>query len=217
MFRTRHVVVSVGIMLTLVAALPANAQQGGGGWGRVFQIPAVTLAQLKDVQEELKLTDEQKEEVAKLNDKLNEDRRELFQSGDREQFREKWTKINSDASDAFEKLLDDDQAARAQEIYVQVNGPAVLADEKVAGKLELSDEQKEALRDVMAASRETFMGAGLRDMDREAAAAKIDELMASRDEKLLEVLTDDQRAQFEKMQGEAIEVDLSELPRPGRS
>ena len=208
------------IFLALIVSLmapPASAQQGGGGWARLFQIPAVALAQLDEVQEELKLSDDQKKQVAELNEKLNQDRRELFQSGDREQFREKWAKMNADASAEFKKLLDDAQAERVQEIYIQVNGPAVLADESVAEELKLSDEQRQALRDVMDASRNAFMGAGLRDMDREAAAEKIDELMASHDEKLLEVLSDDQRQQFDQMQGEEIEVDLSALPRPGRS
>src|SRR5690606_6247018 len=126
-----------------------SAQQGGGGWGRLFQIPAVALAQLDEVQEELKLSDDQKKQVAELNEKLNQDRRDLFQSGDREQFREKWAKMNADASAEFKKLLDDAQAERVQEIYIQVNGPAVLADESVAEELKLSDEQRQALRDVM--------------------------------------------------------------------
>jgi hypothetical protein len=213
--------VLASVLLFALSSTEAHAQQGGGrGWGRLFQIPAVTLAQLESVQKELKLSDEQTKQVAELNERLNEDRRELFQGGaggDRSQFREKWTKLNADAAEAFNEILDDAQSARAQEIYVQVNGPSVVLDEQVAADLKLSDEQKKQLEEVISASREEFMGAGLGDMEREAAAKKMEELTAGRDEKLLAVLNDDQRAQFEKMQGEKVEIDLSELPRPGRS
>ena len=205
--------------LISLSAVPAHAQRGGG-WGRMFQLPAVTLAQLDAVQEDLKLSDEQKKQVAELNEKLNEERRELFsggQGGDREQFRAKWTKFNADATNSFNEILDDAQEKRAQEIFIQVNGPAVLVQESVSESLKITDEQKEQMQDVLAASRDEFMDAGLRDMDREEAAKKIAELNASRDEKLLAVLTEDQRAEFKKMQGAKIEIDLSELPRPGRS
>jgi hypothetical protein len=186
----------------------------------MFQLPAVALAQLDVVQEDLKLSDEQKQQVADLNEKLNEERQQLFQGGpgaDREQFREKWAKFNADATSAFNEILDDAQQKRAQEIFIQVNGPSVLVQESISEPLKISDEQQEQLQEVLAASRDEFMNAGLRDMEREEAAKKMAELMATRDEKLLAVLNDDQRAQFEKMQGEKIEIDLSELPRPGRS
>jgi hypothetical protein len=220
MLTLRHV--SSFAVIALLASLnvsPAHAQRGGG-WGRMFQLPAVTLAQLDAVQEELKLSDEQKKQVAELNEKLTEERQELFSGGpggDREQFREKWAKFNADAANSFNEILDDDQEQRAQEIFIQVNGPSVLVQESVSEPLKISDEQQEQLQEVLAASREEFMGAGLRDMEREEAAKKMAELIASRDEKLLAVLNDDQRAQFEKMQGEKVEIDLSELPRPGRS
>jgi hypothetical protein len=210
---------AVAALLASLNVSPAHAQRGGG-WGRMFQLPAVTLAQLDAVQEELKLSDEQKKQVAELNEKLNEERQELFSGGpggDREQFREKWTKFNADAANSFNEILDDAQEQRAQEIFIQVNGPSVLVQESVSEPLKISDEQQEQLQEVLAASREEFMGAGLRDMEREEATKKIAELSAGRDEKLLAVLNDDQRAQFEKMQGAKIEIDLSELPRPGRS
>lgn len=221
MLALRHAAsfVLFGALISL-SAVPAHAQRGGGGWGRMFQLPAVTLAQLDAVQKDLKLSDEQKQQVTELNEKLNEERRELFQGGqggDREQFREKWTKFNADATNSFNEILDDAQEKRAQEIFIQVNGPAVLVQESVSEPLKITEEQKEHMQDVLAASRDEFMDAGLRDMEREEAAKKIAELNAARDEKLLAVLTDEQREQFGKMQGEKIEVDLSKLPRPGRS
>lgn len=220
MLTFRHAfALAVVALLASINVSSAHAQRGGG-WGRIFQLPAVTLAQLDAVQEDLKLSDEQKKQVAELNEKLNEERQELFQSGqggDREQFREKWTKFNADAANSFNEILDDAQEQRAQEIFIQVNGPSVLVQESVSEPLKITEEQQKQLQEVLAASREEFIGAGLRDMEREEAAKKMAELGASRDEKLLAVLNDDQRAQFEKMQGVKIEIDLSELPRPGRS
>ena len=60
------------------------------------------------------------------------------------------------------------------------------------------------------------MNAGLRDLSEEEAAKKVDELIKSRDEKLLAVLNDEQRKAFEQMCGEKLEVDLSKMPMPGR-
>lgn len=197
----------------------AHAQRGGGRFGgRMFQVPVASLTQLEVVQKDLKLTDEQLEKLAELNDDLNERRRELFQpGGDRDAFREKWAKLNEDAAAGVNDILDDDQEKRARELYIQANGPAVLLDETVSEPLKVTGEQQEQLREVLAASRDEFMNAGLRDMDQEEAAEKVKELFASRDEKLLAVLTEEQRDQFGKMQGEKIEIDLTKLPRPGRS
>src|SRR5262245_29267696 len=83
---------TVAAMATFVAiAQVADAQQGQGrrgggrgfgGRGGGFGVSSIQLAaESPEVQEALKLTDDQKTKVGEINDKLRDDRRELFQGG----------------------------------------------------------------------------------------------------------------------------------------
>ena len=53
-------------------------------------------------------------------------------------------------------------------------------------------------------------------MSDEERTKKVEELIRDRENSLLAVLTAAQRKQFEEMKGKAIDVDLSNLPGPGR-
>jgi Spy/CpxP family protein refolding chaperone len=208
---------TAGALLWPLVVQDAMAQRGGA-WVRFFLQPAVSLAQLEEVQQDLKLDDKQKQVVVDLNAKLNDDRMALFQDagGDREKIRQGIAKLYQDVTAKFNESLDEKQQKRAREIYLQVNGPVALQDEQLAAELKLSDEQKEKLEQARDASRSEFMNAGLRDLTEEEAAKKVDELIKSRDDKLLAVLNDEQRKAFEQMCGEKLEVDLSKMPMPGR-
>jgi hypothetical protein len=194
------------------------AQGGGQWWNRFFVHPTVALAQLDEVQAELMLNDEQQEQVVNLNRQLNEERMSLFQNaaGDRAKIREGIAKLNQEFADKFAEQLDESQRQRVREIYVQVNGLLVLQDKAIAESLDLTDEQLDKLEQARDAIRDEFMNAGLRDLGEEEAAKKVDELIKSRDEKLLAILTDQQRTQFEDMKGEKLEVDVTQMPGPGR-
>jgi hypothetical protein len=188
-------------------------------FARFFLQPSVALAQLDEVQQELKLNDKQKEAVVELNKELSEERMSIFQgaAGDRAKMREQLMKLYHETTAKFEKGLDEDQVKRSRELYVQLNGPMVLQGDVVAEQLKLSDEQKAKVQEALASARQDWMNAGLRDLGQEEAAKKVDELLKSRDEKLLAVLTDEQRAEFEKLKGKELKVDWSKLPLPGRS
>jgi Spy/CpxP family protein refolding chaperone len=205
---------------TLSFTAIAQAQQGrrGGRFGRLFTLPKVTLAQLEEVRDELKLTDEHQKQIEQLNDELAEGMRTAFQDagGDWDKMRAAMNKAQAEVNEKLDKLLDPTQRKRMQEIYIQVNGAGALQDESVAQALQLTDEQKEKLEEVRDQSRDDFMNAGLRDLDDEARAKKIEELTKSRDDKLVAVLTEEQRADFSEMKGDELEVDLSKLPAFGR-
>jgi Spy/CpxP family protein refolding chaperone len=219
MSRTTRLALPLSLSIALLATI-ATAQEGrrGRGFGRFFVLPKVTLAQLEEVQQELKLSEEQNEQVAELNDELRDGMRAAFEDagGDREKMREGIGKIQTEVNAKFDKLLDEAQQKRAHEIFVQVNGSGALQDESIAAELKLTDEQKEELEEAAGESRQAFMDAGLRDLDDEARAEKIEELNKSRDEKAFAVLTEEQRAAFDKLKGAEIEVDLSRLPGFGR-
>ena len=219
MSRRLHAFPTIVIAACLVVVLSQRATaQSASPWVRFFLQPSVSLAQLEEVQEELKLTEEQKKEVRAINDKLNDDRMGLFQdaSGDRQKMREGIAKLHREATEEFNQQLDEAQRKRAAEIYVQVNGPMVLQDEAVVKELELTDEQKDQLDEARDEIRNQFFNAGLRDLDEQEREEKVKQMLKDRDEKLLSVLTDKQREALEAMEGEPIEVDLSKMPIPGR-
>lgn len=96
-------VVYLGSMCLLVAICDSASAQRRGGARLFGAIPAVSLAQLEEVQQELKLTDEQKQKVAQLNQELNEARREAFQNaaGDFDKIREDVSKLYRESTAKF--------------------------------------------------------------------------------------------------------------------
>ena len=217
--KSQAVAVFLGICLAASFCQPAHAQRSGGRWMRFFVQPSVTFAQLEEVQQELKLTDEQKQKVVELNEQLREDVQTVFQDagGDRAKIREGIAKLYAEATEKLDKELEETQRNRSHELYVQLNGPIVLQGDAVAEPLKLTNNQKEDIRQALDVSRAEFRSAGLGEMEEEEAAKKIDELLKTRDAKLLAILTEEQRAEFDKMKGTELKVDLSKLPNPWRS
>ncbi len=206
--------------LLLVSTSSAGAQQRRG-LNRLFGvIPSVTLAQLEEVQADLKLTDEQKTKVASLNEDLSEERRAAREDagGDFEKMRKEINLLNAEFTKEFNAALDEAQQKRSHEIYLQANGPVALSDESVATALKFSDEQKQKLEQSLADSRSKAMASfqSFQSLSDEERAKKVAEMVQSRDDGLLAVLDEAQKKQFEEMKGAKLEVDLSKLPGPGR-
>jgi Spy/CpxP family protein refolding chaperone len=114
----------------------------------------------------------------------------------------------ADAVAEMKKVLTPEQAARLSEISYQVRGGAALADVDVAAALKLTKKQSE---DVSAtwkreeASLKDFL-ARARFASQEAMRSHIAGHRRKAAEKMLEVLTDDQKKQYTKMQGRAFDT-----------
>ena len=222
MSQSRNVLVLpiVALLVTIWSVDHAQAQQRRRGFGfRGYS--TVQLASLEKVHDELKLSDSQKTNAAEMAEELSSERRELFSDGGGGDFaaaREKLTKLTTEAEGKLKELLDDEQSKRLRSIQIQVNGAATLSDEDVVKALKISDAQKSQLDDVSEANtqaiREAFQD--LQGASREERREKFAELRNMGNEKLLAALTTDQRAAFEKLQGEKVELDLSQLRRGGR-
>lgn len=198
-----------------------GGQRGGfgGGFGGQQTTSRLQLASLSEVQAALKLTDEQKKVAKEVLDKLNADRAELRPGGgggggNFGAFQEQIAKLNSEAEAKLAEKLDDAQKKRLTEIFVQVNGTAALADKEVQKALGLNEETVKKLDEVRTANREATMAA-LRELGQDATPEqrreKTQSLRKEADEKLLAVLSADQKAAFEKLGGEKVEIDLSQL------
>jgi hypothetical protein len=207
---------AVCVLVVLVAVDTALAQRGRG-LRRMMGVSNVQLASLPEVQVELKMNDQQKEQVDKINDKLGEDRQELIGTGfDRwKEIRGRLKELERGASKQVEELLEPAQRKRLQEISIQQNGPRALRDDDVVAELGLSDEQKSKLDAAEDDNRKAFEKA-IEDSGREDWRQRAGELGEEADKRLLGVLTEEQQKKFAEMRGEEFNVDLSPLFRGRR-
>jgi hypothetical protein len=217
---------AIGAAALVSSAAPVCAQGGGrGGFGRGFGGYSRTqLVTLKEVQDELKLTEDQKKLATETLEKLNADRAEARQSAgdDRNALQEKNTKLAAEADAKIAAKLDDAQKKRLMEIFVQKNPVGnALADAEVQKSLGLSEEAIKKIDEARTANREAMMAA-MQELGRDASpqdrAAKMETLNKTASEKLFSAISAEQKAAFEKLGGEKLEVDLSPLQpqrRPG--
>jgi Spy/CpxP family protein refolding chaperone len=200
----------LGAIALLLVTSSASAQRGRGfRW--LFGTSKVEIATLAEVQGDLKLSDEQKTRITEIYDQLRDDRRAMFGTGfgKASEIFQRSEALNAEAATKVEALLDDAQRKRLQEIAIQQNGPRSLHDPAVVELLELSDEQKAKLSGVRDENRTEFESAFAqhgREWRRQAG-----DLVEKFDERLLAVLTPEQRERFDQLAGERLEIDYSQL------
>jgi Spy/CpxP family protein refolding chaperone len=147
--------VSLTLALAALVASPALAQRQrqrpGGGGGGAFGGGGMLLAN-KSVQEELKLTKDQKDKVDELAKKNQEMVREKLKDVPRDQIREKMAEIRKEMEGANKKavasILKDDQQKRYKQIQVQVLGIRAFSDPDTQKALNLTDDQKTSIKEI---------------------------------------------------------------------
>jgi Spy/CpxP family protein refolding chaperone len=199
---------------------------GGGGVGFLLRSP--------QVQKELKMTDEQTAKVGEIQ-------REAFQPGggggaggagggrgnfqnmtdeERAKFFEDMRKRNEETNKKLTAVLSADQNTRLKQIQLWVGGAVGLVNNADAVKeLGITDDQKEALKTITDESgkkgRELFQNSGLGPdstaEDRAKFTEKTNTLRKETETECMAVLTDEQKAQFNKMRGEKFELDMSQM------
>lgn len=218
MSRNRLATVSMVALLVLSSASALHAQgQGGrgrggrGGGGGFFgsrEGMRLNLIANPKVQEDLKLGDEEKSKIQAAMEELGAERQKAFAGGQdqsNEERQKAFASLQEKTKSTWEKAakaLSKEQLERLDQISLQQMGVGALSDETVAKSLMLTDEQTKKLQEVGAEIGGKMREAGFGEEAREKRA----ELQKEMTEKSLAVLTDDQRAQFAKMQGEKIDL-----------
>lgn len=207
--------------LIVVVSTQTTAQPGLGGlFGRGGGADRTTLIVNKSVQEEIKLTDEQKtglaEKSKEVREKSTELFKEMFKGGFKKLEKEEQEKLQAkmkEIAEPFNKYIDttlkDDQKKRLKEIVYQQMGTGAFANEEVVKELKITDEQKEKVaaistesqKEIRSLTTELFKGG-----DREEITKKISNLRREATEKALKVLDADQKKQWETMTGKPFEV-----------
>ncbi len=212
---------------------------GPGGFGGAPNL--MDLANIEAVQKEIEALDDQVAAIKKAGEELRAARDAQRGQGQRpdyqnmsEQEREKAMaemrqrreKETGTANAKVGEILLPHQIKRLQEISLQMRGTSALSDPKVAAELKITDDQKKKLEETAKANMESvgkqmqelFQGGNRdrSDQDREKMRAQMQELRKQAEAKVLAVLTADQKAQFEKMKGEAFQMPEGEFGFGGR-
>lgn len=209
---------AIGAAALTACSTPLFAQgRGGGGMRGMGGYSRAQLASLKEVQAELKLTDDQKKLTTEVMTKLAADRAEARQSAGQDfaAMQEKNAKLTAEADAKVAEKLDDAQKKRLMEIFVQKNpiGNA-LADAEVQKALGLNEEAVKKIAEARTANREAMMAAFQelgQDATPEERASKMETLTKTANEKLFSAISADQKAAFEKLGGAKLDVDTTPL------
>jgi hypothetical protein len=160
------------------------------------------LLSSKSVLEDLKLSDEQKEKLAELLRKQQDGLQELRKLNRDERAR-KAEELNKAHDQAATELLKPEQLQRLKQILLQQRGPRALADPEVAQALRLTNEQSQQVTAILKETSQIQATGNLADI--------LNKLQELQTEKLMGVLTDEQKARWKELQGEPFKGTL----RPG--
>jgi len=221
-----------GLVLTMVfvlgAALAAAAAQAaeGAAAGRRGaglmgdQTSLVSLLSREAVQKELKLSDEQagkvKEALEKVRAELREQVAALADITDAEARRAKRTELTDQldrkAREQLSEVLSKEQMMRLYQIRIQVGGPLyALNNPRIAERLKLTDEQKQKAVEIQKATQQKTTEArrgmaNLSQEERRQKTAELREITNKANAEALGLLTEEQKAAFEKMKGEEFKL-----------
>ncbi|MHB8972830.1 MAG: hypothetical protein ACYC3X_18030 [Pirellulaceae bacterium] len=198
------------VMMSLVAY---GQGPGGRGPGGRMGMGSSMLLRQEAVQKELKVTDDQ---LTKLKDMLEAGRGggggqrnpQDMTDEERQKMRDEMVQRNAEMEKKIGEVLDAKQVARLKQIRLQVSGPMAFMNDDVAKELKITDEQSGKMRDAMQAMRDAGQGGG---GGQEARAEMRKNLTA----KVMEILTDAQKAQYKEMLGAAFDVSTLRMGGPG--
>lgn len=214
-------------------------RRGRGGPGRGFQggfggpfgmrgggPDLLGLLRIEEVQKEINLRDDQQEAVQAFGRELRDERPDFptnfaeMSQAEREEFRKKIEESSAkqakETKATLQTILEPEQYKRLTEIHIQNEGASALADDDVAAKLNLTEDQKTKIAAAIEENREK-MGEQMRGAfgrgrggDREGNFAErreqMETLRKEGDERVLAVLTGEQKTAFAAMKGEAFDM-----------
>lgn len=178
---------------------PRGPGFGGPGFGD--PLGSIMLLGMAEVQQELKLTEEQRPKVTDVLGKLQEQSRSVFESFnpqeaftlDEKERDERFAKMRSQMDDVAKqtnerlgKILDPSQTARFAELQLQRGGVGSLLRDETRKQLKLSDQQQTKLRELLEQNPPFFQSPEQRKKQETDALA---------------VLSNEQKSQWTKLKG----------------
>lgn len=210
----------LALALLLLCGIAVNdaSAQGGGFGGRRFGGGGGGLQMLNipEVQKELKMTPEQVGKLSAQQDKVRQGMQSLIESGgggnpgqmSPEQRQAFMDKVQVLQSAAAAEVLDATQLKRFRELELQQIGGNAIARKDVSDALKLTDDQKKKVAEVLVktdaerrAAREGLDFQSMSDTERATLRTKTQAIDKAAGEKMVALLTDEQKTQWKEMQG----------------
>ena len=220
---------AAGLFVVAVVLMVEAQPGGGGGFGQ--QSLYTTVLTNKALQEDLKVTDAQKEKfkaIAEKNGEAAKKRGESYKdkfadaAGDKDKLKEIFSsmqkegqKDQEETKKAVEELLTSDQKKRIAQIDKQRGGVGAFAKEDVVKELNLTDEQKSKIKGIVDEYRKdvTEVMKGVKGEFKdgkfsfpEATTKKREKLSRAAMGDIEDVLTADQKKQWKEMIGEPFDT-----------
>jgi len=220
----RLIVLAIALMLGVASFATTQAQErerSGRGFGRGSSWSSLLgLLSREQVQKEMKLSAEQTAKVQDIVKKLEAEMQEQYAAlraiEDRDQQRAKMAELRDQSDQKVREQLgaavEREQLMRLYQIRLQVRAVVdSLANMYVSGRLKLTDDQKSKLDEISkgVAAKQSELYAtiqGASDEQRSEAFQKLRKIRSDADAEALALLTAEQKAAFEEMKGEKIEL-----------
>ncbi|MFA0766591.1 MAG: hypothetical protein BDTLLHRC_001544 [Candidatus Fervidibacter sp.] len=194
-------------VLTMAVLIPAMAQppagRPGGPFGGRLGGPMLMVGLLRSpqVQQELKLTDQQRQQLEQLGEQWREKMRGLRDLPPEER-RQKVQGMRAEVEKQLSQILNEQQMKRLKQIALQVEGYAALERPEIADQVGLTKEQRQKIRDILRQAgekrREAFQqGQG----DRQAAFQRMREIRQWVDGEIEKLLTAEQKKKWQELVG----------------
>jgi hypothetical protein len=210
---------AMGGLMTVIASMAVAQGQGRGGFGG-GQVGIAQLIGNKGVQEEIKITDEQKEKLTEATKGLREKMREKFselkdlpkEESGKKMF-EMMAEMNVAVAKEIEPILKPEQMKRLKQIERQVMGIAAFSNKEVVKELAISDEQISKIKEVvetMTKERNEMIQEAFKNKggNREEMREKMTALTKEATSKVEGILTDGQKTKVKELMGEKFELKM---------
>ncbi len=217
------------VLVTVLCSMLGDSR----AWGQSKQMPnprilamttrgldrLMVLTASDSIAEELGITEEQMKPLASLAKKVRSEVEGKFRA-DREavaaglepnpvSLRQFCLKQGELVVVEVDKILNPEQALRLDQIMLQMAGISGLLEDEVAAELELSDEQRDEVQRILNDGdlrvRKLLVGQEHGGHDARLVRKKVGEIQREANDKVLKVLTDEQRQRYEDMLGKRID------------
>lgn len=171
----------------------------------------VMLVRQKSVQGELKTTPEQNQKIHAFADKQWQKVKAMKGSSESERDRE-FEKMAKANQEFLQNTLRPEQVKRLNEIAMQVAGLLWVMRSDVASALNMTDEQKQKIRELHREAHKEAQEA-LRTENQAVAEEKFRDMRQANRRRLMSILTDEQKAKWKEMAGQPFRGELHFGPR----
>jgi Spy/CpxP family protein refolding chaperone len=171
------------------------------------------------VQQELKLTEEQRDKVSALGEQLREKFRGLGQElrGLSPEEREKRVQaVNEEVEKELAKVLKKEQLQRLKQIALQVEGLAALARPEIAKQVGLTEGQQQQIREILREANEKRRALFQQGppADRQAMFREMQKIREWVDEQIGKLLTEQQKKKWQELIGEPFKLEFRPFGGP---